>query len=110
MKTIAEILLEKKEKEEKEKKIIFVETDPLEPFPNDTISSLQKLINKECKDLQKQWTSAIELIDFVFKDNNVPKPMAYNKKRWDQYNHLISYAVKNLYDSRGLKGSWVTTI
>ena len=111
MKTINQILEEKKNKDDKEeKKIIFVETDPLEPFPNDTMTSLQKFINKECKDLEKQWNSAIELLDYVFKEYNVPKPMAYNKKRWNQYNELISYTVKNLYDSRGLKGSWVTTV
>lgn len=98
-----------KDKKKKEPKIIFVETDPQEAFPNDTVSSLQKFVNKECKDLEKQWKSASELLDFVFDEYKVPKPLAYQKKRWEQYTGLLGYTVKNLHDSRGMKASWVTT-
>lgn len=106
--THLKIILEAKKKEKKPK-IIFIETDPQEAFPNDTISSLQKAINKECKDLEKEWKNATELVDSVMKELKVPKPLAFLKKRWDQYCKLIAYTVKNLYDSRGMKAAWVTT-
>lgn len=108
MKHLKHILEEAKK--EKEKKIVFKETDPNEPFPNDTMTSLSKEINKQAKDLEKEWDSAIQLVDHVFEELNVPKPMLFNKKRWEQYTELLGDAVKNLYDSRGFKANWSKTI
>lgn len=102
-------LLEKKDTEEK-KKVVFIETDPQEAFPENTMSALEKDINKQAKDLEKQWLSAIELVDFVFNDLNVPKPLAYLKDRWQQYNQLIGVAVKALSASRGMKSNWTNTV
>lgn len=102
-----EFLLEENKKKEK---IVFVETDPRYPFPNDTISSLRKDINKKCKDLELEWNNGTELVNKAFEELNVPIPQIYLTKRWQQYLDLLKYAVENLYDSRGLKGSWVTTV
>jgi hypothetical protein len=112
MRHLRDILSEsKKDKEEqKEKKIVFIETDPREAFPNDTISALQKDINKKAKDLEQQWKSSMELVDAAFADLEVPKPGAYLNKRWDQYKQLLTYAIKSLYDARGLKAGWTQTI
>lgn len=99
-----------KEKEEKKKKIVFIETDPREPFPSDTMTALQKEINKQGKDLEKTWKSPVELVDFVFTELEVPKPLAYLNKRWSQYNELLRTAIRALKDSRGLKGGWTKTI
>lgn len=104
------LLLEKKEKEPEKKKIVFVETDPRESFPSDTVSALEKEINKNAKDLEKEWRSVIELVDFSFIELDVPKPLAYLDDRWEQYKRLISYAVIALRKSRGMKGRWTTSI
>ena len=34
------------------------------------------------------------------------KPRPSQEARWDQYNELLSDAVKELYDARGLQDSW----
>lgn len=91
-------------------KLVFVETDPQEPFPEDTISAIKKEINKRAKDLEVDWKSPVELVDFVFEELNVPKPLAYLKERWGQYIGLLGYAVRALKDSRGMKAAWSRTI
>ncbi len=102
-------LLEKDDKKEEKKKVVFVETDPRQPFPENTVSALQKFINKEAKDLEKEWLSAIELVDYAFSELDVPKPLAYLTDRWQQYNKLISVAVTSLKDARGMKSKWTNT-
>lgn len=103
-------LLEKKEKKPEKKKVVFIETDPQEAFPVDTMSALQKEINKNAKDLEKDWRSAVELVDYVFAELDVPKPLAYLKDRWAQYCELLSVAVLALRDSRGMKSHWTKTV
>lgn len=96
------------EKTSKKKKIVFVENDPREPFPNDTITSLQKEINKNCKDLEKEWKNAIEVVNYSFNELDVPIPKAFQNERWSQYLKLLSYAIKNLADARGFS-TWTNT-
>lgn len=103
-------LLEAKEKKPEKKKVVFVETDPQEAFPVDTMAALQKEINKQAKDLEKEWRSAIELVDFAFAELEVPKPLAYLKYRWEQYNELIADAIRSLRDARGMKANWTQTV
>jgi hypothetical protein len=110
MRHLNEILAESKKDKEKEKKVVFVETDPREAFPNDTISALEKDIRQKAKDLTATWKSSVELVDTTFVDLDVPKPLAYQNDRWDQYKQLLSYAIKSLYDARGLKAGWTQTI
>lgn len=110
MRHLKEILAESKKDEEKEKKVVFVETDPREAFPNDTIAALHKDIRQKAKDLGVQWKSSVELVDATFEELDVPKPLAYQNDRWDQYKQLLTYAIKSLYDARGLKAGWTTTI
>lgn len=110
MKSFKEIVLEKKKEKEKEKPIIFVETDPREEFPSDTVVYLQKEINKKSKDLTVEWADAMELLNSVFQEFEVPVPKVYQTKRWNQYSDLIRYTVQSLRDARGMKASWVRTI
>jgi len=111
MRKLSQILLEKEQKKkEKEKKVVFVETDPKLAFPNDTVSALEKQINKFAKDLERDWKSPMELVSAAFEELEVPKPLASNKERWAQYLELISTAVKNLYDARGFGGNWRTIV
>lgn len=109
MKFIQSLITEKKAEKPKKPKLVFVETDPQEAFPSDTMSALEKEINKNAKDLEKDWRSAVELVDFAFAELNVPKPLAYLKNRWEQYCQLISVSIKALRDSRGMKANWTKT-
>lgn len=102
MYTFIRTLMEKKE----EPKLVFVETDPNEPFPDDTINYIEKEINKLCKDLKQDWDSAVSVVNAAFDNFGVPQPRAYQKNRWEQYTKLLGYAVKNLYQARGLKANW----
>jgi hypothetical protein len=107
MKKLQDILLEKKEKQ---KKIVFIETDPQTAFPDDTISALEKDINKKAKDLEVEWKSAIDLVNASFQELNVPIPLSFLKIRTEQYQKLIAYAVRQLAEARGLKASWTISI
>lgn len=94
------------EAKKKEEKIVFKETDPQRPFPKDTITAIKKRINVYAKDLTKDWDNAIELLDAVLLELNVPKPPIYLKNRWEQYQELIEFSVENLHDARGFGGDW----
>jgi len=109
MRSLFSILGLTENKKEDEHKPVFVETDPQSPFPNDTMSALKREINTGAKDLEKDWSSALELIDHSFMTLKVPKPTPQQNARWEQYNTLIGEAVRQLYDARGLSGSWRTT-
>lgn len=111
MKSLFEILGVplRENKKEDEHKPVFKETDPQAPFPNDTFAALKREINKGAKDLEQDWDNALELVDHSFKELDVPKPKLQQKERWEQYNRLIAAAVKELYDARGLEGSWRVT-
>lgn len=107
MRRIRDILIENKK--EDEHKPVFKEYDPEAPFPQDTIKALKREINKGAKDLEKEWDNALELVDHVFRELNVPKPSPLQKERWEQYNGLIAEAVKELYEARGLEAPWRIT-
>ncbi len=93
-------------KKEDEHRIVFRETNPASPFPKDTMASLKREINTGAKNLEKIWKDAIELTDYSFITLKVPKPTQSNEKRWEQYNSLLSIAVKELNDARGFEDSW----
>lgn len=98
------------EARKKEKRLVFIETDGRSPFPNDTMTSITKEINKNCKDLEKEWKNATEVVNYSLNELDVPIPTANLTARWDQYKDLLKYAVKNLADARGINGNWSTTI
>lgn len=103
-------LLETKKKEPEKKRIVFVETNTREPFPENTMSAVKKEINKQAKDLEKEWRSPIELVDFALSELGVPKPLAYLTERWAQYLELIGIAVNDLKNSRGMSAKWTRGI
>ena len=109
MRSLFDIMGLTENKKEDEKRAVFKETDPMSPFPNDTMTALKREINKGAKDLEKEWDNAIELVDKSFVELEVPKPKPQQKERWEQYNVLIATAVNDLYEARGLEGSWRTT-
>ncbi len=109
MRHLLEIMELTENKKEDEKRAVFKETDPDAPFPNDTMSALKREINTGAKDLETQWENALALIDHAFKILEIPKPRPSQKSRWNQHTTLIADSVKQLYDARGLEGSWRTT-
>ena len=108
MRKIKDIMLEKKEGDKKEQKLVFVETDPKAPFPNDCVSAIEKAIKSKAKELETQWKSPMELVDAAFEELDIPKPLAWNKERWTQYNSLLIHAIRALYEARGFSGGWST--
>lgn len=98
------------EAKKKEEKMVFKETDPQLPFPDDTITALMKRMNVLAKDLTMEWDSATEMLDAVFAELKVPKPPAYLKARWKQYEKLIEEAVRNMHEARGFGGRWNSVV
>lgn len=94
------------EKEQEKKKSVFKETDGRSAYPENTISAIRSEIGKLAKDLDQEWKNVASLIKAAFDELEVPHPEAYQKERWDQYKELIGYAVKQLYQARGLNAAW----
>ena len=90
-------------------KVVFVETDGRAPFPNNTMSALEKSITKLAKDLETEWDSATKLVNTAFEESNVPIPGAHLKERWEQYTKLLAHAIRELHDARGF-ASWSRTV
>lgn len=109
MRSLFEIMGITENKKQDEKKAVFKETDPNTPFPNDTMSALEREINTGAKDLETEWENTLTLIDHAFETLEVPKPRPNQKERWSQYNQLIAGAVKQLFNARGLEGNWRTS-
>lgn len=82
---------------------IYFDADDSIAFPPDTLSAMERQINKMAKDFETPYNSAIELVDACFDFMQVPKPTASLNNRWKQYTSLIAHAVKELYDARGEK-------
>ena len=82
---------------------IYVDPDESVAFPPDTVSAIERQINKMAKDFETNYSSAIELVDACLEFLKVPKPTASLNNRWKQYTSLIAHAVKELYDARGEK-------
>lgn len=96
--------------DDKEKKIVFKETDGFSAFPENTMAALEKQVSVLAKDLEVDWKSAAEVVDAAFEELDVPKPQSFLKHRWAQYVELLSHAVKQLHKARGLKSGWTQSI
>lgn len=94
------------EAKKKEEKIVFKESDPQLEFPADTMTAIRKRVNVFAKDLTMDWDNSIEMLDAVMAELKVPKPDAYLKNRWKQYEELIEFSVENMNDARGYAGNW----
>lgn len=95
----SQFLIEAKKQEKPP--VVFVDPDESIAFPPDTVSAIQRTINKFAKDLEKEYKSAIELVDDAMTYLSVPIPLASLNTRWQQYTALISHAIRELYDARG---------
>jgi hypothetical protein len=70
------------------------------------MTAIKKRINVFAKDLTMDWDNAIEMLDAVLVELNVPKPLAHLKERWKQYQDLIEFAIENMHEARGFGGHW----
>lgn len=101
-------LIEKEK--EKEKKVVFKETDGRSAFPENTVNAIKKEITNLAKDLEKEWSGVPALISMAYKNLDVPEPQAFQYDRWAQQKDIIAHATKQMYQARGGNGSWAVTI
>lgn len=94
----------------KAKKEVFVDTNKQLPFPDATVSAIEREINKGAKDVNTEWDDASELVNYAFEELNLPIPQVYLTERWGQYKKLLRVAIDALADTRGNKGQWRTTV
>lgn len=107
---IENILSEAKKKKDDEPPVEYIETDPEYPFPENTMKDFKREINKRADDPELEWNNAIELVNSIFEDSGIPLPKVFQKEKWRQYEQLLSKAVEDLKEARGLHGSWTTTV
>lgn len=75
-------------------------------LPAKSINTIKSNIRKGAQDTDQQWKDAIHLTDKAYKVLSFEIPSITDKQAWKQYETMIQYAVRQLYMSRGLDGSW----
>lgn len=80
-------------------------------IPPIAVKDIKHLIRKGSKDLSQKWKDAIHLVKKAYDVAGYTLPLITQKDGWSQYEHLISFAVKELAKNRGFKGKtdWRTT-
>jgi hypothetical protein len=106
----SQFLQEAEKDKEKEKKIVFKETDGRSPFPENTVRAIEKEISGLARDLEQEWDNVAKLMDTAFENLDVPKPQAFQSERWKQYTDMIGHATNELYKSRGFKSTWSRSV
>lgn len=87
----------------------FLFEEDFSALSNATVAKLEKLIRKGAADIEQQWANALELVHKAYQVANINIPTPDKKAAWQQYENLISYAVKQLYNTRGINGKWRVT-
>lgn len=80
--------------------------DKLTSLPDVVISELKKLIRKGAEDLSQDWKHAAELVNTAYKVANIRRPNPDQRGAWKNYEDLLKYGVKMMYNVRGPKGKW----
>jgi hypothetical protein len=90
---------------------LLEDADELTSVPEVLIRQIKTLIRKGAEDTSQQWENALELTNKAYQVANVPLPDPSKKGAWDQYETMISFAVKQLAATRGVSGKWrVSTV
>lgn len=84
----------------------LLEKDDLSKLPHETINEIEKLIRGGAKDKDQDWANALELVHKAYEVAQVQRPTPDMNDAWEQYEELLSYAVKELAKHRGLDGKW----
>jgi len=80
--------------------------DDLSKLPKDVLSSIKKNIRKGAENLEQKYGNALELVHKAYEVDGVERPDPTMKTAWNQYEEIITYAVKQLADNRGIDDDW----
>lgn len=83
--------------------------DDFTALPDAVIKEIQGNIRKGAKDLEQKWKNALELVNTAYHVASVKRPGRSQQGAWEQYESLISFAVRQLSAARGLDGGWRTS-
>ena len=81
------------------------EVEDLSALPKDKFDELQDLIKSGAKN-SGEWPNALALVHRVYDASKIQRPTPAMRAGWDQYNELISLAVKELSNEHGIDGNW----
>lgn len=87
----------------------LIEGDDTSAHPQILVDELKKNIRAGAKDLTQKWKNALELIHKAYHVSNVRIPSQTEKGARKQYEDLLTFAVHQLAQARGLMGDWRTT-
>lgn len=85
---------------------IFEKQKDLSKLPPDVVSDIEKNIRDGAKDLEQNWSNALELVHRAYLVAGVQRPTPDMKDAWEQYESMIQYAVEQLSKHRGMDGDW----
>lgn len=70
------------------------------------IAEIKSNIRKGAKDLEQNWSNALELTHKAYEVSQVGRPAPDQADQWRQYEAMIQFAVKQLAAMRGMSGEW----
>lgn len=80
-----------------------------EALPETVVAELRSNIRKGAKDLEQDWSNALELTHKAYEVSSVGRPSPRDTDQWKQYEALIQFAVAQLAATRGMSGKWRMT-
>ena len=88
------------------KLIDLLEQDDMSALDPTQIGELKKKIREGAKDVAQKWSSALELVHKAYDVLSIQRPTPGMSAGWKQYTDLITFAVKQLSDTRGIEADW----
>jgi len=76
--------------------------DDLSIVPEDAIKDIKKNIKDGAKDLEQDWSNAMELCQKAYSVAGVERPSPSERSAWTQYEEMLMFAVNELADARKL--------
>ena len=98
---ITELMSILREAEEQDKHI-----DREEALPDSVLTQIKSNVRKGAKDLEQDWSSALELTHKAYEVSEVGRPAPDQTDQWRQYEAMIQFAVRQLASTRGMNGEW----
>jgi len=82
------------------------EASDMSQLPEDVMNEIQKNIRDGAKDLDQNWSNALDLVHKAYEVAGVQRPMPEMKEAWKQYETNLQYSVEQLAKFRGMEGDW----
>ncbi len=76
--------------------------DDLSIVPEDAMKDIKKNIKDGAKDLEQDWSNAMELCQKAYSVAGVERPSPSERSAWTQYEEMLMFAVNELADARKL--------